>query len=147
MAPAETFADRLKLARTNAGYRSAKSAAEAMGAKVQTYIAYENGTRRTSNQEKIRGMAEFFGVSPEWLLMGVESSPAARGAAGFPDATAAEERPAARRTGFSPVAEVMQVSNRGPGKALVRIEKVLPWDVALKIMELAERGTLTPADR
>jgi SOS-response transcriptional repressor LexA len=62
-------ADRLKEARIRAGYDSAKSAAEAMGAPVATYIQHENGARGFPAARAER-YARFFRVAPEWLLYG-----------------------------------------------------------------------------
>lgn len=61
--------DRLKLARERAGYESAKSAAEAMGVPVATYIQHENGARGFPAARAER-YARFFRVTPEWLLYG-----------------------------------------------------------------------------
>lgn len=61
--------DRLKRAREKSGYESAKSAAEAMGVAVATYIQHENGTRGYPAGRAER-YARFFRVKPEWLLYG-----------------------------------------------------------------------------
>lgn len=61
--------DRLKQARERAGYDSAKSAAEAMGVSVATYIQHENGSRGISASRAAR-YARFFRVTPEFLLYG-----------------------------------------------------------------------------
>lgn len=66
-------ADRLKQARERAGYTSAKSAAEAMGVSVATYIQHENGTRGFPSGRAER-YARFFRVAPEWLLYGTRAS-------------------------------------------------------------------------
>ena len=62
-------ADRLRQARERAGFPSAKSAAEAMGVPVATYVQHENGSRGYP-----AGRAERYGrflkVAPEWLLYG-----------------------------------------------------------------------------
>lgn len=68
-APMETPADRLKAARQKAGYETAKSAAEAMGATVSTYIQHESGVRGYPAKTAAR-YAKFFRVAPEWLLYG-----------------------------------------------------------------------------
>jgi hypothetical protein len=61
--------DRLKQARERAGYTSAKSAAEAMGVVVATYIQHESGLRGFP-ASKAERYGRFFRVAPEWLLYG-----------------------------------------------------------------------------
>lgn len=63
------MADRLKAAREKAGYATAKEAAEAMGAKIPTFIQHENGTRNFPRDTATR-YARFFRTTPEWLLYG-----------------------------------------------------------------------------
>jgi len=65
-------AERLRSARQKAGYDSAKSAAEAMGVPVATYIQHENGVRGFPATRAER-YAKFFRVPPEWLLYGQPS--------------------------------------------------------------------------
>jgi SOS-response transcriptional repressor LexA len=65
----ETPADRLRAARVKAGYETAKSAAEAMGVTVSTYIQHENGSRGFPASRAAR-YAKFLRVAPEWLLYG-----------------------------------------------------------------------------
>lgn len=65
----ENASDRLKAAREKAGYATAKMAAEAMGLSVATYIQHENGTRSYPAAKADR-YAQFFRVTPEWLLYG-----------------------------------------------------------------------------
>lgn len=60
--------ERLRLAREAAGFESASDAANAMGAKVPTYIHHENGTSGLSRAGA--RYARFFGVSYEWLMQG-----------------------------------------------------------------------------
>lgn len=60
---------RLREARERAHYDSAKSAAEAMGVSVATYIQHENGTRGIPASRAER-YAKFFRTTPEWLLYG-----------------------------------------------------------------------------
>ena len=67
----DTPADRLKRARTDAGYPAAKNAAEAMGISIPTYIQHENGTRGF-NADRAQRYARFFRTTPEWLLYGRE---------------------------------------------------------------------------
>lgn len=64
-----TPAERLQQARERAGYTSAKSAAEAMGVPVATYVQHENGGRGFPAARAER-YARFFRVAPEWLLYG-----------------------------------------------------------------------------
>jgi len=60
--------DRLKWAREQANYAQASDAARAMGVKVATYIAHENGSRKLTRSAD--RYARFFRVSMEWLLTG-----------------------------------------------------------------------------
>lgn len=69
----ETPSDRLKEARLKAGYSTAKSAAEAMGVTVSTYIQHESGVRGLPAGRAAR-YAKFFRVAPEWLLYNRGSS-------------------------------------------------------------------------
>lgn len=62
-------AERLREARERARYTSAKSAAEAMGVSVATYIQHENGTRGIP-ADRAERYGRFFRVAPEWLLYG-----------------------------------------------------------------------------
>jgi phage repressor protein C with HTH and peptisase S24 domain len=61
-------AERLKEARERAGFASAKSAAEAMGIAVATYVQHENGSRGFGRNAL--KYARRFRVTPEWLLYG-----------------------------------------------------------------------------
>lgn len=70
-----TAAERLRAAREAAGYETAKSAAEALGASVATYLQQENGTRGFPASRAQR-YARFFHTTPEWLLYGRGSEPA-----------------------------------------------------------------------
>lgn len=56
-------------ARRVAGFRSARAAAAALGAKPATYAAHENGSRTFSVADAKR-YAEFYNVSPGWILTG-----------------------------------------------------------------------------
>lgn len=67
--------DRLRRARTAAGYTTAKDAADAMGVAVSTYIQHENGSRGFPAKRADR-YARFFRTSPEWLLYGRGDAPA-----------------------------------------------------------------------
>lgn len=61
--------NRLMKARRVAGFRSARAAATALAAKPATYAAHENGSRTFSVADAIR-YAEFYNVSPGWILTG-----------------------------------------------------------------------------
>lgn len=63
--------ERLRKAREKAGYASARSAAEAMGAAVATYSQHENGTRGFPIKTAER-YAAFFKVPVEWLTLGIQ---------------------------------------------------------------------------
>ena len=58
---------RLRRARIDAGFRSAKAAAEALGIPYPTYAGHENGARGIKTNE-LRLYANKFGVSETWLL-------------------------------------------------------------------------------
>jgi SOS-response transcriptional repressor LexA len=62
-------ATRLKAIREKRGYTSAKSAAEAMGVTVVTYLQHESGVRGYPSGKADR-YARFFRTTPEWLLYG-----------------------------------------------------------------------------
>jgi len=68
-------AKRLKEIRERRGYLSAKSAAEAMGVSVATYIQHESGVRGYP-ASKAERYARFFRTTPEWLLYGRQTTPA-----------------------------------------------------------------------
>lgn len=72
LAAMSTQGERLRLARERRGFATAKEAAEAMsGVKVPTYIQHENGTRGF-RAETAKQYADFFRVTPEWILYGRE---------------------------------------------------------------------------
>lgn len=105
-----TMGDRLKRARENAGIDTAKDAADAMGIPVPTYTQHESGLRGYP-ANKARKYAEFYRVSPEWLLYGKGDGP---------DADAFPERPttSAERTERSETVSVNEYDVRlsaGPG--------------------------------
>lgn len=79
----ESMGDRLRRARETAGIGTAKEAAEAMGLPVPTYTQNESGLRGFS-AKKARRYAEFYRVTPEWLLYGKGQGPDADA---FPDRT------------------------------------------------------------
>ncbi len=56
-------------ARVTAGYRYARAAARALGVKSATYAAHENGSRGFGI-DHARRYAEFYNVSPAWILTG-----------------------------------------------------------------------------
>jgi phage repressor protein C with HTH and peptisase S24 domain len=62
-------ADRLRLARTEAGFRSAAAAAAALGVKTPTFTSHENGTRDFGDTEAAR-YARAFNVAVAWLVFG-----------------------------------------------------------------------------
>lgn len=68
LAGMESPADRLKKARTAAGYAHAVDAARAMDIKPTAYANHENGTRGLA-REGVR-YARFFRVNLDWLLTG-----------------------------------------------------------------------------
>lgn len=61
--------DRLRKARLDAGFKTAKDAATAMGIKPVTYTHHENGTRGIAKDDAIV-YAKKFKVSPVWILFG-----------------------------------------------------------------------------
>ncbi len=67
-------AERLRIARLRAGYKTAKDAAEAMHFPVSTYLAHENGSRGYP-AKKAATYARKFKVREQWLLYGVGSGP------------------------------------------------------------------------
>ena len=70
-----TRADRLRQARIDAGFEYAKDAAEALGVSVSTYAAHEKGQDnggRNFKEEAGKRYARRFGVSFEWLWLGIE---------------------------------------------------------------------------
>lgn len=69
----ETTADRLKQARQNAGYQSAREAADALGVNYTTYGQHENGTRGVPSRAAEK-YARKFKVSLDWLISGNASS-------------------------------------------------------------------------
>jgi phage repressor protein C with HTH and peptisase S24 domain len=64
-----TRGERLKKARIDAGYRSARDASESLGIKYSTYAGHENGSRAYGADEAAI-YARKFKVSSEWLLYG-----------------------------------------------------------------------------
>lgn len=63
------IADRLKMARVQAGFSSARHAANSFGWNPVTYTSHENGTRGLRSDIAKR-YAAAFRVSPAWLLTG-----------------------------------------------------------------------------
>lgn len=74
--PAEDAASRLRAARAAAGFDSAKSAAEAMGVPVASYVQHENGSRGFK-RDRAEQYARRFRTTPEWLLLGRGAAPVA----------------------------------------------------------------------
>jgi hypothetical protein len=64
-----SVSERLRKARIDAGFRSAKAAAEAMGIPYPTYAGHENGARGIKTNELCL-YATKFGVPESWLLFG-----------------------------------------------------------------------------
>lgn len=62
--------DRLKLAREQRGFESARDAADALGVPYGTYSGHENGSRGIRPESVFR-YAQFFGVNVAWLEHGV----------------------------------------------------------------------------
>lgn len=71
--------ERLRLARTKAGYTEASLAAEAMGVAKATYTHHENGHRDFA--KRADQYARFFRVSLDWLMTGKGEMRAGRRAA------------------------------------------------------------------
>lgn len=65
----ETPAERLKMARKNAGYATAKDASDAFGWKYVTYNAHECGGRGIK-QAAAERYGRAFRVKPHWILFG-----------------------------------------------------------------------------
>ncbi|WP_259185551.1 helix-turn-helix transcriptional regulator [Rhizobium sp. BK176] len=61
----------MKEARTTAGHKSMRSAAEALGIPLPTYNKHENGERNPGPEECI-AYGRLFGVNPAWLMFGDE---------------------------------------------------------------------------
>lgn len=64
-----TRGDRLRQARKDAGYRTMRDAAAALGIPYPTYASQENGHRNYDFEEAVI-FARRFKVKPEWLLTG-----------------------------------------------------------------------------
>jgi hypothetical protein len=71
----ETPATRLKRARIEAGFRTARIAAESLGIAYPTYAGHENGYRAFDSNDAII-YAKRFKVPLEWLLTGKKELPA-----------------------------------------------------------------------
>jgi transcriptional regulator with XRE-family HTH domain len=63
------LADRLIDARKEAGFKTARAAADALSIGYSTYASHENGSRKPKAEE-IAQYARRFSVSLEWLLHG-----------------------------------------------------------------------------
>ncbi len=63
-----SFCVNLKKARIDAGYKSARQAALALGISPTTYQGYEAGERFPRKEETIRELAEFFSCTTDYLL-------------------------------------------------------------------------------
>lgn len=104
-------AGRLKQARIEAGFDSARKAAAAKGLHPQNLSDHEAGRRQMAARHAAAyGLA--FGVSPEWILFG--------GECGLP------QRPAVALTAL------------GDGAARLEVNITLPFPLALQILTLIE---------
>lgn len=65
--------ERLTWAREQAGFRSARAAAAAIGEAESTYRAYEKDLRRF-DADKAISFARAFNVTPQWLLLGTQGA-------------------------------------------------------------------------
>lgn len=67
--PSPEFARRLRIARINAGFKSAREAAEKLGLRPQTVLAHENPGigGREPKIEYLEKYKRFYGVTYEWL--------------------------------------------------------------------------------
>ncbi len=72
--------DRLRLARKQAGFRTAKDAAESLGVSYPTYSQHENGTRGILREAEL--YARRYKVSLDWLLRGKGQGPDGSNTAG-----------------------------------------------------------------
>lgn len=63
----KTFGDRLKIARTEAGYESAQKFAGVLGLEPHTYRKYERG-QSEPNYETLTRICELLSVTPNHLL-------------------------------------------------------------------------------
>jgi phage repressor protein C with HTH and peptisase S24 domain len=64
-----TPAERLRRARTAAGYATAAEGAARAGVKYYTYVQHENGTRGIP-ADRAEAYGRAFGVEPQWILYG-----------------------------------------------------------------------------
>lgn len=110
---------RLREARIKAGFKSAADAARRHGWRTPTYSAHENGTRNLS-RENAATYAAAFAVDPAWLLFG--------------DSTRAPSQPV---TADGAALILMQMPN---GRARLRIDKIVPYALALKVLGMIEEG-------
>lgn len=69
------FKDRLKQARTAAGFTSARAAYEHFKWKSSTYTSWENGSRAMPPMDKLVELSRAFGTTPEWLMDGKGEAP------------------------------------------------------------------------
>lgn len=67
----ESIADRLRMAREAAGFKTAKAAAESIGVPYVTYSSHETGGRGVPRERALQ-YARRFKVSVDWLLTGRE---------------------------------------------------------------------------
>lgn len=75
--PADTFANRLLLARVLAGHLSIREASEAAGLNREAWRDWEHGRRPRDILDACRRIADALDVDHDWLLFGGPLSPAA----------------------------------------------------------------------
>lgn len=71
-------AERLRIARLRAGFKTGREAAEAMGFSWSTYLGHENGSRGYP-ASKAAIYARKFKVREQWLLYGIGPGPGESG--------------------------------------------------------------------
>jgi hypothetical protein len=123
-----TRGERLRAARTKR-FRSARSAAKALGIPLSTYGAHERAEwpgGRDYNPEQAQRYAQRFGVTPEWLLTGRRQS--------ADDAADVSEQPKESTTTKSPIIGYIGVD-----------AKIYFYAVSLESLDVAETPRLVTA--
>jgi phage repressor protein C with HTH and peptisase S24 domain len=113
--------ERLRQARKNAGYGTAREAAEAFGWNVNTYKSHENGKRGFHNEAE--RYAEDFRVPLEWLLAGKNAPTWARDGTGVATRAVATTR--------APVIPWVEVE-----RYLAYPEGSMPADLAIHYLQI-----------
>nr|WP_222532543.1 S24 family peptidase [Azospirillum sp. 412522] len=109
------IAQRLRLARTAAGYRTAKEFAASHGVPQPTYALHESGERGLRADVAGR-YASLLGVSAAWLLTGEGQGPAAIASTPpEPPAPPADRRPAGESDDTVPIPEIDVRAGMGAG--------------------------------